>query len=463
MLKKTLLFISLFASLFSLAAFPARAETGSAASIERLGTGISTSIAAAPSGHALAVGSSIGVWFLDPASLQPFGFWDIGVWVNFVEYSADGRYLRVNNTVYNPADASLAGVEVEQIVWANHRCTLDGQKCVQPDNAVFIITIAGLTRPVRIPTDWVSKDATWSPDGRTLYGIVGGEIRAWEATSRRQTKRLKSFFTGELQQVLWSADGAHIASGSSVWDVDSAQISGSRRCPWENRETFDCKQPALAWIRHRVRLNLPGRAARSFEPHHVVLTDAELTSDQRYIGTSGGDVLACYPVTDEHGVYDTCSVTAASVRLWDSQTLTPLFELPTVFYSLGFSPDGTLLIGHTQSGIEAWNWVDRWKVWTLDENLGDQCPLASYGYYYWCRQRSGGIVISPNGHYVASYGNASTGNTVRLYRVSSGELVTTFTGHTALVTSGAFSPDGTQFAASSLDGTILLWKVPPSW
>ena len=462
MFKKVFLAITLLPILFPRAALPARAEAGPVtSSIARLGTGIPTSIAASPFGQALAVGASIGVWFLDPASLQPFDFWEVGAWVNAVEYSADGRYLRVNDTVYNPSDGSLAGVEIEQIAWANHLCTLDGQKCAQPGNAAFIIT--GLPRPVRILTDWVSKDATWSLDGRTLYGVVGGEIRAWEAASRRQTKRLRDFFTGELRQVLWSADGAHISSGTAVWDVDNAQVSGMRRCPWENREVFDCKPSALSWSGQRVRLNLPGRAARSFEPHHVVLTDAELSSDGRFIATSGGDVLACYKAKDGHGVYDACSVTAASVRIWDVQSFTPLFELPTVFYNLNFSPDGTLLIGHTQSGIEVWDWFNRWKVWEVGEDLGDQCPLASYGYYYWCRQRPGGMLISPNGHYAASYGNASTGSAVRLYRVSSGELVTTFAGHTALVTGGAFSLDGSRLAASSLDGTILIWAVPPSW
>ena len=36
---------------------------------------------------------------------------------------------------------------------------------------------------------------------------------------------------------------------------------------------------------------------------------------------------------------------------------------------------------------------------------------------------------------------------------------TSLTGHTDLVDSLAFSPDGKQFASGSRDGTILLWKL----
>ena len=457
--KKILLCLTSLALIFS--GLPARAGGSTATSIQRLGTGIPTSIAASPDGVTLAVGSSIGVWLLNAVTLQPYTFWDSGVWVNAVEFSVDWRYLRVNDMVYDVASGTRTDLGAGQIVWGNHLCTFDQQICVQPGQAMFVVT--GYKRPLGIPTDLASKDATLSADGKTLFGVVGGEIRAWDAMSRKLVKRLRNFYTGELRQALWSADGSHVGSGTSVWDADNAQIAGARRCPWENREIFDCKQPALTWSQQRVKFNEPGKLQRSFEPHHVVLTDAELSRDHRFIGTSGGDMLACYPVKDEHGTYNSCSITSASVRVWDAQSFTLLFELPTVFYNLSFSSDGALLIGHTQSGIEAWDWLNRVKVWEIGENLGDQCSLASYGYYYWCRQRSGGMLISPFGDYVASYGNASTGSTVRLYRLSSGELVTTFTGHTALVTGGAFHPEGAKFAASSLDGTILIWKVPPIW
>ena len=56
MLRKITLIVACAAMLFS--AVPARADTGP---VQRLGTGIPTSIAASPYGKMLAVGSSIGM------------------------------------------------------------------------------------------------------------------------------------------------------------------------------------------------------------------------------------------------------------------------------------------------------------------------------------------------------------------------------------------------------------------
>ncbi len=49
--------------------------------------------------------------------------------------------------------------------------------------------------------------------------------------------------------------------------------------------------------------------------------------------------------------------------------------------------------------------------------------------------------------------------TVRLWNADTGEHLRTLTGHTDLVWSVAYSPDGHTFASGSQDGTVLLWKL----
>ena len=65
------------------------------------------------------------------------------------------------------------------------------------------------------------------------------------------------------------------------------------------------------------------------------------------------------------------------------------------------------------------------------------------------------VAFSPNGNMLAS---ASWDQTVRLWNVNTGRLLHTLTGHTNEVMSVAFSPDGNTLASGSWDGTIRLWN-----
>jgi len=67
------------------------------------------------------------------------------------------------------------------------------------------------------------------------------------------------------------------------------------------------------------------------------------------------------------------------------------------------------------------------------------------------------VVFSPDGKLLAS---GSPDETVKLWRVSDGELIHTLEGHTDYVLSVTFAPDGTRLASGSGDGTIRLWGIP---
>ncbi len=105
-----------------------------------------------------------------------------------------------------------------------------------------------------------------------------------------------------------------------------------------------------------------------------------------------------------------------------------------VFFT-AFSPDGAVLAtsGYSEKGARLWSTATGELIAVLD-------GIAP--------------VFSPDGHVLMTVSN----KTVKLWD-STGKLKLTLTGHEGDITAATFSPDGTQLATGSEDGTVKVWNT----
>ncbi len=130
------------------------------------------------------------------------------------------------------------------------------------------------------------------------------------------------------------------------------------------------------------------------------------------------------------------------VRVWD--TATWQLESTLIIGSIAaasFSPDGSKLAIAALSGV----------VGIVEQSEGYNGPgLRLEGHTHMVVT----VGWSPDGSKVVSGGYDQT---IRLWDALTGQSLGVFTGHTDTVWQVAFSPDGNQIASASLDGSIRIW------
>ena len=147
--------------------------------------------------------------------------------------------------------------------------------------------------------------------------------------------------------------------------------------------------------------------------------------------------------------------------LWNVDTGIQIAELPITPPSrrgmyrdydtgIAFSPDGNIIAGGTWHGIVLWNAIDGKSIIYIPHSEEYQRPIT--------------LCFSPCSQYLAS-GAWWTPDlqkvSIRLWKVETGENLTTFWGHTTDVQCFAFSQDSTLLASGGHDGAIYLWDLKP--
>jgi WD40 repeat protein len=382
-----------------------------------------TSVAFSPDGNTLASGSydkNVILW--DVKTGQPLkklsGYTDK---VRSVAFSPDGKILASGSD-----DGTI-------ILWDVKNDALPGKSLIEPAKL-------GLNPVLSV---------AFSPDGKTLAsGDYDKNVILWDVLTGKLLKEL-SRHSGTVRTVAFSPDGKTLASGSEdrtviLWEVETGHIIDQLQghsdlinsvsfSPDGNMLASGSKdKTAILWeMKSRQPISRP---LTGYTPAGQVLSIAF---------SPDGKTLAS-------GSYD------KSVMLWDVEKgqafeNKPLYEHKDVVSSIAFSRDGKILASASKDEtIILWD-VEKRRV-IGQPSQGHTAPVTS-------------VTFSPGGSTLASGscgkfdGDTCVQGEIILWDMNTRQPIGKLSGHSAIVKSLAFSPDGRTLASGSVDKTIILWDV----
>lgn len=145
--------------------------------------------------------------------------------------------------------------------------------------------------------------------------------------------------------------------------------------------------------------------------------------------------------------------TTLGVSVYPADTLDEMlyFETNASVNSIAFSPDGeTIATGLSDNTVKLWKASDGTLLKSLDGHTDETAKKDAK------KAEVTGVAFSPDGSQLAG---GSTDGTVSLWQVSDGSLVNTLRNHTVNVSSVFFSPDGQALFSASWDGRVRMVNV----
>lgn len=321
---------------------------------------------------------------------------------------------------------------------------------------------------------------SFSPDNKMLVArSQNGAVHLWQVPNGRllikNTPPLA--YTGPIQSVAISRDGALIASGSGkiqLWNAhdgtplfEAPPVGGKNSVaisPDGQRLAFDSTDRTVqVWEMTSQQLFTLPQEDKSevfsvaISPDGTLVASASKDNTLRLWDLSNYNLLHELKADAEIGIInqlafspDNQMLASASehdktVRLWETASGKLLKTLPSEQppSSVTFSPDGQILAEGYGNGM------------VLLRSLSDDTPRNPPEMH---TARVNSLAFSPDGKILAS---ASSDDTVRLWRVSDGLPVRSLKGHTDAVNSVVFSADGKMLISGSTDGTMRLWGMRP--
>lgn len=274
-----------------------------------------------------------------------------------------------------------------------------------------------------------------------------------------------------IWSVVFSPDGAHVASGSGddtirIWEI----ITGAHLHTFRANSmavssvAFSPKGDQIASGSNNNAIQLwdvaSGAHLRTLKGHTLRVTSVVFSPDGTFIASGSNDrTVRLWTAHGDRTLSghtdsvvsvafspDSAYVTSGSfdktIRIWDTDgtQLRTLKGHSSHVQSVAFSPDGTCIAsGSKDSTLRIWHTTGTHATRIFRGHSADVNSVA----------------YSPNGAYIIS---GSLDETIRMWDVN-GTQLQKFKGHSGSVTSVAFSPNGVHVASASVDKSIRIWDT----
>ncbi|MBD2355360.1 serine/threonine protein kinase [Tolypothrix sp. FACHB-123] len=344
--------------------------------------------------------------------ISPFDLYDIAndcwVWQQYLSTTVSDRLTKILTKLLHKASRDrFQSADEVMLAMGIDSCSSPSLSTSQPPQPLWkcIHTLQGIGN---VNTEIHSL--AFSPDGKILASGDEKIIKLWNLSTQKLINTL-SGHSQAVKSVNFSPDGKILASASDdrtikLWNIHTSQ----EIC-------------TLVGHSHAVK-------SVAFSPN--------------------GQILAS-------GSWD------KTIKLWDVNTgkeISTITGHQLQVNSVAFSPQGQILASASLDRT-----VRLWELLTNDvlfasheitkefKNRPNCTLLGILSGHSWAVLT---VAFSPDGKILAT---GSDDNTIKLWQVNTGQVITTLLGHSWSVLAVAFTIDGTMLISASRDRTVKLWQV----